>query len=295
MTAFKKQAINKRAVAQNFSRAAETYDKAAVLQKEIGTRLLERLDFIKISPSLILDLGGGTGSITRALGEKYPTAQIIHLDIAENMLKHAQKSKARTLNHSWICADGDRLPIKNQSVDFVFSNCMLHWLPDLYKVFQEINRILKPEGLLLFSTLGPDTLKELRFSFAKMDTQEHVHRFEDMHTIGDALLETEFLDPVMDMEIITLTYPNLNGLIRDLKLSGAQYVHPTQQQGLSSKPILPDLSNNYERFRTQAGVLPATFEVVFGHAWTFGVPTPYQPEPQETDAIPLADPKPLAR
>lgn len=269
-----KQIKHKSAIARSFSRAATTYDQVALLQKEIGSRLLDRLDFIKFNPQTILDLGGGTGFFNESLLKKYPTADIIHCDIAEGMVSYAKKVSAKLDSASglkskinYICADGDFLPIQNQTVDFVFSNCALQWFPDLSYVFQEIQRILKPNGLFLFSTFGQDTLIELRSSFAQIDNRKHVNTFLDMHDIGDQLLEQAFQDPVMDMEKITLTYNNIKGLISDLKLTGAHTVYSAYSR-LSPKTTFKRLAENYEIYRMQEGQLPATFEIVYGHAWS---------------------------
>jgi len=201
----------KLAIARNFSRAASTYNEAAIIQQEIGKRLIERLDLIKMNPDIIIDLGGGTGAHSLALGQKFPKAKILNVDIAEGMLQFASLSSKS--NSCCLCADGEFLPIQNQSIDFIFSNCTLQWLTDPHVIFTEIRRVLKPNGLFLFSSFGPDTLKELRESFAVIDTEKHVNVFADMHDIGDILLHTKFLDPVMDMEIITATYRDLMVLI----------------------------------------------------------------------------------
>ncbi len=257
--------MNKRTIAKNFSRAAPTYDKYAVLQQEIGKRLLERLDLIQINPSLILDIGSGTGFSTKRLAEKYPSAQILNLDIAKGMLSVAREV-CLNKQHAYLCADGEYLPIKDHSIDFIFSNCVLPWFPDPQKVFQEIHRTLKPEGVLFFSTFGPDTLQELRQSFTNIDTEPHVNDFLDMHEIGDLLLKDLFIDPVVDREILTLTYKNIRGLKQDLKLTGAHHVHSIKPRGLSPKHTLSQLTHSYEAYRTPAGLLPATFEVIYGHA-----------------------------
>lgn len=293
-----KQITHKSAIARSFSRAAKTYDQVALLQQEIGNRLLERLDFIKFNPQTILDLGGGTGFFNKALLEKYPQANIIFCDIAEGMVQYAKEMNSPLKNNknlngetsapnsvtdnpvTYICADGDFLPIQNQSIDFVFSNCALQWFPDLSFVFQEIQRILKPSGLLLFSTFGIDTLMELRASFAQIDLHPHVNTFFDMHDIGDQLLEQGFQDPVMDMEKIILTYQNIKGLLLDLKLTGAHTVVSKIIQaeltgftesrgltGLSPKTTFKRLAEYYEHYRQPDGLLPATFEIVYGLAW----------------------------
>ena len=256
----------KLALARYFSRAAHTYNQAAIIHQEVGRRLLDRLDFINFDPSVILDLGSGTGFFAAPLTEKYPKAYIIKLDIAENMLKFKNRKDIFAKDMP-VCADAEYLPLKNHSVDFIFSNCVFHWFINPQKVLSEIRRVLKPEGLLLFSTFGPDTLKELRESFSLIDPNTHVNTFIDMHHIGDMLIQRQLLEPVMDMEMITLTYPNLMGLIQDLKDTGENYVNRQESIGLSPKGTLNKLINTYEYYRTTDGLLPATFEIIYGHAW----------------------------
>jgi len=257
---------SKQAIARNFNRAATTYDSAAIIQQEIGKRLLERLEFIKIDPTVILDLGSGTGFISSALEKKYPKAHLVNLDLAEGMVNFSKKNH-HSFNQSYICGDGEFLPLNNHSIDFVFSNCALHWFFNPQKVLEEICRILKPEGLLLFSSFGPDTLKELGESFATLDQDTHINTFIDMHDLGDMLLQTKLSDPVMDMECLRLTYKNITGLIQDLKLTGAGYVYKKQKTGLSPKNTLDKLKTAYEYYRDPTSLLPATFEVIYGHAW----------------------------
>lgn len=273
---------HKLALARNFSRAAHTYNQAAIIHQEVGMRLLDRLDLIKLEPNVILDLGSGTGFFSNALVQKYPQAQIIKLDIAKNMLRHANKNNA-------ICGDGEYLPFKNRSIDFVFSNCVFHWFVNPQKVLAEIRRVLKPGGLLLFSTFGPDTLKELRESFSTIDQNTHVNTFMDMHHIGDMLIQTQLVDPVMDMEMITLTYQNLMGLIQDLKDTGENHVNREEPIGLSPKGTLDKLRNAYEYYRTKDGLLPVTFEVIYGHAWCSGTTILHQVDEEGVIRFPIAD------
>jgi malonyl-CoA O-methyltransferase len=278
---------HKVAIARHFNRAAPTYNQAAIIHQEVGTRLLERLDLIKLNPSVILDLGSGTGFFAPALAHKYPKAHIIKLDIAKSMLQFSQKTNPA--QHFSICGDGEYLPLKNHSVDFVFSNCVFHWFVNPQKVLAEIRRVLKPEGLLLFSTFGPDTLKELRESFSTLDQDTHVNTFIDMHHIGDMLIQTQLLDPVMDMEMITLTYQNLMGLIQDLKDTGENYVNRERPIGLSPKSTLDRLINAYEHYRTTDGLLPATFEIIYGHAWCSGETFLHQADEEGVIHFPIAD------
>lgn len=260
----KRLSNHKRAVARRFSGSAASYNEAAFLEKEIGNRLLDRLDFIKQEPISILDLGGGSGIFSERLAIRYPKATIFNVDIAELLLRKVTYNNSRIIS---ICGDADILPLASNSIDFIFSNCVLHWCCDLSLVFQELYRVLKPEGLLLFSTFGPDTLKELRESFYQIDSEPHVNNFMDMHLVGDALLQARFQDPVMDMEQLLLTYSNVFRLMEDIQKSGSSYVLKETISGLSPKHLFRTLADNYEQFRLSTGEIPATIEVVYGHAW----------------------------
>ena len=257
-------------VQHSFERAASTYDRVAILQYEVGSRMLERLDLIRISPQTIIDVGCGTGIVTTTLLKKYRKANVLGLDIAPAMLRIARKRAPwphklmRKL--ACICADAQSLPLANASCDMVISNLMLPWCNDPDSVFHEFRRVLTPGGLLLFSTLGPDTLKELRRSWAAVDAYQHVNAFIDMHDIGDALIRVGLAEPVMDVELITLTYSDVATLMQDLKQSGAHNVLAGRPPGLMGKDRLQAMYKAYEQFR-QNGVLPATYEIVYGHAW----------------------------
>ncbi len=276
----------KSVVAKNFSRAANTYDQQAVLQQEIGHRLVDRLALIKISPAVILDLGCGTRFFSRDLADLYPNAHLINLDIAEGMILYSDPTRVNP-SQSLIQADGDYLPFKSQSIDFVFSNCVLNWFTDPKNVLEEIYRVLKPEGLFLFSTFGPDTLKELRNSFAKVDPNPHVNTFMDMHDLGDLLLKVNFSDPVVDMETLTLTYSSLTGLLTDLKQTGSHTVNTSIPRGLNRKPLLNALEAAYERYRTEDHRLPATFEIIYGHAFVPSQKNLYRADEEGIVRIPL--------
>jgi malonyl-CoA O-methyltransferase len=266
--------IDKRATRTSFSRAASDYDRSAVLQREVGDRMAERLDYVRIEPSRLLDAGSGTGHGTLALAARYAKAQRIALDIAPAMLRTALAKepgrwrsalggRARTLP---VCGDLERLPLASGSIDMVWSNLALQWVNDLPAALGEFSRVTRPGGLVMFSTFGPDTLKELRMAFAQVDGYSHVSRFTDMHDIGDMLLAAGFVTPVVDMERITLTYPSLPELMRDLKAIGAHNATAGRRQGMMGRHAFDRVVAAYERFRSD-GHLPATYEVVYGHAW----------------------------
>ena len=271
--------IDKKQIRRAFSKAAPNYDATAVLQREVCSRMLERLEYIKLQPARILDAGCGTGWGTRQLAQRYPEAQMVALDIAIGMLHSASGRSgwwqklfggAKQLQ---VCADIEALPVAANSVGLVWSNLTVQWCNDLPATFVELHRVLKTEGLLMFSTFGPDTLKELRQAFSGVDGHNHLNRFADMHDIGDMLVQAGFADPVMDMEMLTLTYDDVRAVLQDLKSIGAHNATAGRAQGLMGKNTWARLIENYERLRSN-GKLPATFEVVYGHAW--------KPQPRTT-------------
>lgn len=262
--------LDKQRVRHAFDRAAGDYDRVAVLQREVGKRLLERLNYIRLQPNIIADIGAGTGRLSKALAQRYKQARVIALDLAPNMLRAARRhagTMARLLRRqSFICADAERLPLADQSTDMLFSNLTLQWCDDPDTVFAEFRRVIKPGGMALFSSFGPDTLKELRDSWAAADRAVHVSAFIDMHDIGDALLRSGFADPVMDAERFTLTYPDVHALMKELKLLGAHNAASGRSRNLTGKGRLRSMTAAYERYRDN-GALPASFEVVYGLAW----------------------------
>jgi malonyl-CoA O-methyltransferase len=265
--------IDKARVRASFNRAANTYDAAAVLQKQVRLEMLSRLDLVKIKPEAILDAGCGTGHGSFALQKRFSNAQVISLDIALGMLQQTKlqrplMNKIFSRQHL-LCADIENLPLADNSVGMIWSNLALQWCNDLDAAFCELARVLQPEGLIMFSTFGPDTLKELRA--ASNNGHTHVSRFIDMHDIGDALIRAGFSTPVLDVEHYTLTYDDVKSVMTDLKSIGAHNATEGRARGLQGKGFLQNLTQNYEQFRIglkeEGGKLPATFEVVYGHAW----------------------------
>ena len=260
--------FDKKATRQHFERAANSYDAAAVLQREIAKRMGERLDFIKLQPKAVLDAGCGTGFITQDLLKRYPKSHILALDFAFNMAHKTKKEQGSWLRKpKAICGDAEQLPLKAESVDLIISNLMIQWSNDLNKIFTGFHSVLAPNGLLLFSTFGPDTLKEMRESWASVDNTPHTSDFVDMHEIGDALLKAGFINPVTDMELITMTYSNVRQLMKDIKQIGASNTDSNRSKGLMGKQKLKAFEQAYEQFKTPEGLYPASWEVIYGHAW----------------------------
>lgn len=264
-------AVDKHQLRRSFEKAAASYDAAAVLQHEVCRRMLSRLDYVRHEPAAILDAGTGTGNVIAALRSRYPRASIYALDIALAMVRRAQARVPwwRRLAGGGvlpICGDLERLPLRAGAVAMVWSNLALQWVDEPQRAFAELRRVIAPGGLLMFSTFGPDTLKELRQAYQAADRYNHVNRFVDMHDLGDMLLHAGFAEPVMDMEYITLTYADVRALMRDLKAIGAHNVTAGRRHGMTARAILEAVERSYETMRRE-GRLPATFEVVYGHAW----------------------------
>jgi malonyl-CoA O-methyltransferase len=255
--------LDPRAARRRFERAAPTYAEASRLEAEIGVRMLERLDYLKIAPRRILDAGSGPSREARELRSRYPRSELVAVDFSVGMLSAERagllgrllKRKSRHL----LCGDVTRLPLALGTIDLVWSNMTLHWVRDPLAAFKEFSRVLAPGGLLMFSALGPDTLKELRVAAGAT----RVHEFIDMHNLGDMLVAAGFSAPVMDMEVLTFTYRDTDALLADLRAGGQTNARADRPRGLSGKGFL-------KKLRATAGKR-GTFEVVYGHAWK-GVP-----------------------
>lgn len=259
--------LDKDAIRVSFERAASSYDQHAVLQREIGSRLLERIEFIRYTPATILDLGCGTGAGSRELAEQFPQAAVIALDWAPAMLRKAagpDRQSVTGLNP--VCADMHALPLAARSTDLVFSNLALQWSYDLPAVFGGFRRIMKENAMLVFTCFGPDTLYELKQAWRAVDDLPHVNDYPDMHDIGDELLAAGFREPVMDTERLTLEYPDVMSLMRELKGLGAHNVASRRLHGLTGKSSLGKMLKSYEPFRREDRY-PASFEIIYGTAF----------------------------
>ena len=260
------QVLNRQRIRKAFDRAADSYDRAAVLQKEVCSRLVEKLDVVTLQPKWILDAGSGTGEAVKPLQKRFKKAEVALLDVSERMLEKAVKQGVIFRKPYAVCGDIESLPFADRTFDLVFSNLAMQWCNDIAVVLAEFKRVLKPGGLLVFTTFGPDTLKELRASWQLVDDAVHVNAFLDMHDIGDGLLQGGFAEPVMEAEMITVNYGEVGTLMQDLRDIGANVTASGHRQGLLTRNMLKQLGEAYEEFRTN-GVLPATYEIIYGHAW----------------------------
>jgi malonyl-CoA O-methyltransferase len=250
-----------------FSAAARGYDAAAVLQRRVRDELLERLDVLTLRPDTVVDLGCGTGHAAAALKKRYGATDVVAVDVAPGMLAEAGRRQTWLRRFHRIAADAATLPLRDGSADMIFSSLMLQWCNDPDRVLAECRRVLRPGGVLHFTTLGPDTLVELRRAWQVADPgHAHVSRFLDMHDVGDALVRAGFAEPVLDVERYTLTYDDARDLMRDLKAIGAHNATAGRARGMTGKGVLRRMLDAYEKDRVD-GRLPATYEVVFAQAW----------------------------
>lgn len=267
--------LDARQARRAFERAARAGKDSAVLQREIEARMLDRLDYIRVRPARILDAGCGAGRGLVPLRRRFPNADIFAVDFAPAVLRAAQRSMSRVAR-AWqslaglavtrVCADFSHLPFRSGSLAMVWSNLALAWAADPLSALREIHRVLSTGGLLMFSTYGPDTLKELKAAFAAASGESHVHSFVDMHDLGDMLVASGFAAPVVDMESLTLTYADVAALVRDLKASGQTCAAIGRRRGLMGRGVWRRMLESYESHRS-SGRLAATFEVLYGHAW----------------------------
>lgn len=245
------------------------------LAREIERRLFERLEYIKVAPQRVLDVGCGTGAGRILLRQRYPEARIVALDWSLPALRHCAASRSliervRTLfgppRELLVAGDAGRLPFADGSFDLVWSNLALAWTARPESWLREWHRVLKVGGLLMFTTYGPDTLRTLREAFAEADALPHVHPFVDMHDLGDALVGCRYADPVMDMEMLTLTYPSVEALLRELHAIGYRNAHRARRRGLTGRRLWARMIAAYKA-RSEGERIPAGFEIVYGHAW----------------------------
>lgn len=264
-----------RQVRRAFSRAAPQYRALAVLQTEVRGRLLEHLDYLQTAPQRVLDLGAGPGEACLAIRKRWPAAQVIAADLALPMLRQIPRGWRWKHPIARLCADAAALPLATGSVDLVYSNLCFQWIDDLSHLLAELRRVLRPGGMLCFSTFATGTLEELRDAFAQAgDAAGHVSPFTHIQQVGDALLHAGFRDPVLDTDRFTLRYADVRGLMQDLRGIGAANAMQSRRRSLTGKQRMQRMVAAYESLRDDGG-LPATYEVVYALAWA---PPPGQPE-----------------
>jgi len=261
------------AVQLAFDRFAGIYDEHAALEQEVGLRLLERLEFHRLAPQRILDLGCGTGRTSAALKARFRKAQVIGLDSSRMMLAQLQRRSALLRPLRAVCADFAALPLPDRSSELIISNLALQWSTDLEPLFAEIRRVLAPGGMLLFSTLGPTSFRELRTALSDCDVPESGRELADILDIGNALVAAGFQEPVMDAERITLNYPDSRALVNELEATGSALLLSAMH---NMSEIVDRLDTAYQRFRV-GGRYPVSYEVVYGAA--FG---PGEGQPRKT-------------
>jgi malonyl-CoA O-methyltransferase len=263
-------------IRRRFNRAATTYSNAAVVQREVGNRLLERFDMMKLAPQTILDVGCGPGTHTAQLRARFPEANVVAIDHASAMVELASPAPSgimakltRKSRESGVVADMAKLPIRHGAVDVLWSNFALQWANDLPALFAEWNRATKVDGVLMFTMPGPDTLIELRRAVnqALQSRVSSLHVYTDLHDIGDMLVHAGFADPVMDMEVITLEYKTTDALWEDLRAQGAMSAVHARSRGLISPRAWQRINDTLESQRDKNGLIRMSVEVVYGHAW----------------------------
>ena len=284
-----KSEFDQRHIRRAFSRSASSYDAAAALQHEVEKRLLESLDYLgERIPQVVLDVGSGPAHAAAAMRKRWPRAQVVAMDLALPMLREAKKQSGWFRPFDRVCADARALPIADNSVDVLFTNLCLQWVEDLPAVFAGFRRVLKPGGLLLCSTFGPETLIELREAFAQADAVPHVSRFPPIAQFGDALVLAGFRDPVLDRDRFTLTYGDLPALMRELRAMGATNALQSRRHTLTGRARFAAASAAYEGMRNGDGKLPSTWEVIYAHAWAPPPGAPIRGQGEEIASVPLS-------
>ncbi|WAC62341.1 malonyl-ACP O-methyltransferase BioC [Pseudoxanthomonas sp. SL93] len=288
--------FDQRHIRRAFSRSAAGYDAAAALQHEVEKRLMESLDYLALrqgetarnDPKLVLDVGCGPAHAAAAMHKRWPKAQVVALDLALPMLREAKKQAGWWRPFSRVCADLRALPLAEASADVLFCNLSLQWVDDLPAAFAGFRRVLKPGGLLLCSTFGPETLQELREAFSHADAAPHVSPFPPIAQFGDALMMAGFRDPVLDRDRFTLTYDDLPALMRELRAMGATNALQGRRHTLTGRSRFAAAAAAYEPMRRPDGKLPSTWEVIYAHAWAPPPGAPIRGQGEDIAAVPLS-------
>ena len=259
----------KKRIAESFDNKSSSYDKYSVVQQEVANRLMDRIKYLKCNPSNILDIGSGTGYLTKNLQSYFPKANIFCLDISEKM---SIQCKSKNPKSHIICGDAELLPLKPSSIDLVISSFTFQWCKDLERIFSDVKRLLTDNGIFIFSTVGPDTLIELKNIFKNIDNEQHVNNFLDMHIFGDLLLALNFFDPVMDVERLTIKYKSFGGLLKALRCTGSNIVISDDKQPSEVKTI-SKMKQVYKEI-AKNDFFSVTYEVIYAIAWNRNIKSP---------------------
>jgi malonyl-CoA O-methyltransferase len=261
--------LNSKHIRRRFERSAASFDSADFVHAATRDGLLARIEPLLIQASTVIDLGSATGAANRLLNKRFPKARVIAIDVAHNMLQKARERKSWLAKTLFAQADASALPFANGSIDVIFCNQLLPWFENPDTVFSEIARVLKKGGVFAFATLGPDSLQELGCAWRKVDEQAHVSHFPDMHDLGDGLVNAGLVDPVLDVDRLSITYKDSESLFRDLTSSGARNALQQRQAALTGKRRFNAMTTALEGSAVDGNII-LDMELVFGHCWGAG-------------------------
>jgi malonyl-CoA O-methyltransferase len=261
--------LNSKHIRRRFERSASGFDKADFVHAATRDGLLARIEPLLIQAKTVVDLGTATGTANRLLNKRFPKARVIAIDIAHNMLQKARKRKSWLAKTSFAQADATALPFANESIDVIFCNQLLPWFENPDPVFSEVARVLTKGGVFAFATLGPDSLQEISRAWRQVDDQAHVSRFPDMHDLGDGLVNAGLVDPVLDVDRLSITYKNTEALFRDLTASGARNALRQRHPALTGKQRFKAMTSALEETAVNGDIV-LDMELVFGHCWGAG-------------------------
>jgi len=265
--------LNPAHIRRRFDRAASLYSSADFVQRHAAEGLLQRLLPIDMQPGRILDLGSALGAGSQQLAKRFRRARVVSIDVSAQMLMRARSKRGWLSRVREVQADVLQLPLPTASVDLVFANMLLPFIDDVGSCLGEVARVLRKDGVFLFSSLGPDSLSELREAWAGIDDGLHVRGFADMHILGDAVVAAGLRDPVLDADNLCVTYRNTDALFRDLTAAGARNSLQGRRQSLTGKGRLALFAERLQKHR-QSGLLRLNLELVYGHAWGSGALPP---------------------
>jgi len=265
--------LNLRHVRSNFDRAATQFTKADFIHRVVANGLFERMQPMTLSPRLIVDLGCACGAGSKRLAWQFPKARVLGVDVSAEMLKSAKKRQRWFTRVRELQADATKLPLATGSVDLVFANMLLPWINNPAELFAEVARVLRVDGVFVFSTLGPDSLAEIRAAWGEIDDDLHVHQFPDMHNLGDAVMQANLGDPVLDVDYKQVTYKDTATLFAEMAATGARNSLRDRRRTLTGKGRIKRFYQELEQ-RLHHGLIELSLEIVYGHAFGRGPSLP---------------------